>query len=823
MRTPAPGAWILLLLGFLPACGGGGGGGGSAPGSRSGGPLLLVRSSLGCDLTRGNERCRVFPNLPLVLTFNQDVDPSSVRRDTFSLRKVSGGGEAPGTFRVDGPRVSFLPSAEYSGKALSFGLEKGAEYELRIPAGGMRSAAGSTLASALGAVLEVRKGWGDPDGKPPAVSLLSPGKSPAPLDSLVVARFSEFVQPGPLVSGEGWTLEARRNPGDWEEIPAKGAVQFDQKERTTLLTLTPAGLLPSQGEVRVSLKSLVRDLSGKPLVPFSRTFSTSSYQGEPLVLEESFQDSTMLDPEASGANWAYGGNPGLRPGALGGPGVLGEFVAPRGKTLVIRTEDSLWGGDRTHSGRPIRVRSGDFFFQRFEIPEDAKVVFQGPNPVRIFVAGDAVIRGALICDGENASPHDGHPYVPRGGKGGEGGPGAGAGGEGGGQPLFSRFSGFPGQDVWAPLGHPRRKEALGTGGAGAPGCPPSGKTKEVRYEKIQGHWVCRQVAAGGGGGSLFLPGTAGEVLSVLHPSLNAGSPGKAGRVFPVLPLVQGVSSQELFLLGGAGGGGGGTHPYGNEKNIWGMVDWRSAGGGGGGGGALLLRAGRDIWIGGKGLVSSRGGSGSSKNQHFAAPGGGGSGGGILFQCAGSFFLGGKIDVSGGEGGVLKDPASGLEVKGGRGGPGFFRLETNPPFPVSLLKGLTPKEVRVAGAAGKLSDTDPVTSARSQVYRTKASMPRFQAYVLRVREGKSVKTYSDDPSRGTLPVPGITPVFLVFQGVEEREGKDPKYLPWGPTLASLAPSGGIVPNGFRFVISLDKSLLPAGTDLVVLDLKVYYLP
>ncbi len=822
MRTRVLGV-LVLTLGLLPSCGGGGGGGGSAPGSGAGGALVLVRSSLGCDLTRGNERCRVAPNLPLVFTFNQDVDPTSVTDRSLFLRKSGGTEKAQGTFLVQGPKVSFLPSVRWTGKALAFGLEAGVEYELRIPAGGLRSAAGASLAADLGALVEVSKAPADPDGKAPQASLLSPDKSPAPLDSLVVVRFSEFVRPQALLDGSGWTLEGRRGQDPWVEIGARAEVRFDQKERTTQLTLTPGGLFPSQGEIRITLKKEIQDLSGRALAPWSKTLPTGASGGKPLVLEENFQDSSMADPEATGAAWAYGGNPGLRPGRLGGPGILGEFVAPRGKTLVIRTEDSTWPGTRTHSGLPIRVRSGAFFFQRFEIPEDSKVIFQGTNPVRLYVAGDAVIRGELICDGEDAAPYDGHPYVPRGEEGAQGGPGGGRGGQGGGQPVFSRVKGFPGQDVWAPLGHPRWKEAQGTGGAGAPGFPESGSGKDVRYEQVQGKWICRQVAAGGGGGSLFLPGTAGKVVSVLNPSLNRGAPAKPGRVFPVLPLVQGVSSQDLFLLGGAGGGGGGAHPYGNEKNIWGMVDWRSAGGGAGGGGALLIRAGRDIWIGGKGLVSSRGGSGATKNKHFAAPGGGGSGGGILFQCAGSFFLGGKIDVSGGKGGVLKDSASGLEVRGGDGGPGFFRLETDPPFAVALLKGLVPKEVRVSGAVGKLADSDPVTSARSLVYRTKASMPRFLAYELRVREGKTLKTYSDDPARGIQPVPGVTPVFLVFQGVKVEKGKDPQYLPWGPTLAGISSVGGVAPNGVRFVLSLDRSLLPPGTNLVVEDLKIFYLP
>ncbi len=822
MRTRSLGV-LVLVLAFFPSCGGGGGGGGAAPGSGGGGPLVLVRSSLGCDLTRGNERCQVAPNLPLVFTFNQDVDPASVTEQTFSLRKSGGTEKARGMFQVQGPKVTFLPSVEWKGKALAYGLEAGKEYELRIPAGGLRSAAGVSLAAGLGALVEVAKGPADPDGKAPRASLLSPDKSPAPLDSLVVVRFSEFVRPETLLDGSGWTLEGRRGGEAWREIAARPEVRFDQKERTTQLTLTPGGLLPSQGEIRLSLKKVIQDLSGRALAPFSKILPTSSFSGNPLVLEERFRDSSMEDPEATGASWAYGGNPGLRPGRLGGPGILGEFVAPRGRTLVIRTEDSSWPGSRTHSGRPIRVRSGAFFFQRFEIPEDSKVVFQGTNPVRIYVAGDAVIRGELICDGRDAKAHDGHPYVPLGEEGALGGPGGGRGGQGGGQPIFSRIAGFPGQDAWVPLGHPRWKEARGTGGAGAPGFPESGKGKDVRYEKVGEKWLCRQVAAGGGGGSLFLPGTAGRVVSVLNPTLNQGPPSKPGRVFPVLPLAQGVSSQDLFLLGGAGGGGGGAHPYGNEKNIWGMVDWRSAGGGAGGGGALLIRAGRDIWIGGKGLVSSRGGSGATKNQHFAAPGGGGSGGGILFQCAGSFFLGGRIDVSGGKGGVLKDSSSGLEVRGGDGGAGFFRLETDPPFSVALLKGLLPKEVRVSEAVGKLADSDPVTSARSLAYRTKASMPRFLSYELRVREGKSLKIYSDDPARGILPIPGVTPVFLVFQGVRIEEGKDPQYLPWGPSLKGLSPAGGVAPNAVRFVLSLDRSLLPPGTDLVVEDLKIYYLP
>lgn len=641
---------------------------------------------------------------------------------------------------------------------------------------------------------------------------------PADPSTAVVVEFNRLMDPAPFQDREAASLWFKRGELPWTELDLRREAEEDVALGRSRLRFSTDALLPASAGLKVVLTARVRDRQGNPLSPRELEFATADPAGSLLFLEERFLDGSMADPEAGGLDWAAAG-PGLRPGRLGGPGVLGEFVAPPG-TTVVRTEESAWPAAQTLIGQEIRVSNGLFFFQRLEVPADSTLRFAGSYPARLFVAGDLVVHGKILADGEEAAPTEGGQSTPRGGEGGHGGPGGGRGGPGGGQPLFSRVQGFAGAGLAVPPGHPDGHLAAACGGRGAPGHPASGLSQDLLFG---GDDRCRMAAAGGGGGSAFALGQAGSVLQAPEPfAANTGAPGLPGEAFPFLPLRPGLPGEVQFLLGGAGGGGGGAHPFLHLRDPFGLVAWHAAGGGGGGGGALQVRAGGRILVGAGGLLSARGGGGSDRNTLFSSPGGGGSGGSVLLQAGDALLLAGTLDVRGGPGGRLVDAAEGLEVAGGRGSHGFCRVESDPRLALGALGTIEPAPGEEA--SGLLEERDPVTSGRSRVYRARALSPRYVRFELDVQEGLLRRLYSDDPALGVVPAWGATPVGIAFQGVRlDREGRVLSYLPWCGALSALTVPGQPAPDALRFAIWLDTGQNPGLQPFEVHSLRIYYRP
>jgi hypothetical protein len=196
------------------------------------------------------------------------------------------------------------------------------------------------------------------------------------------------------------------------------------------------------------------------------------------------------------------------------------------------------------------------------------------------------------------------------------------------------------------------------------------------------------------------------------------------------------------------------------------------------------------------------------------------GGTLLFQCAGAAVVGGTISVLGGYGGELDLPSQDIRIKGGNGADGFCRFETPTALPLAALSGLWPAPR--AESAGTLTEEDLVTTARSTVYDVGNLFPDYTHYRLTVRVGQNTAVFSDDPALGTMPVVGITPVAIWFQGVILDQDRQPlSYLPWDSTPGGMAPVRTVLPQGFRFTIQLDRGLLPPGTRLEVVKLEVFH--
>ena len=84
------------------------------------------------------------------------------------------------------------------------------------------------------------------------------------------------------------------------------------------------------------------------------------------------------DDLASAGPWTGG----LRPGRLGGRGLLGDFDPTLGTAdgpnrFVFDTDDQLIPGSHTLTGNDIRITDGVFEFASFVIPAGVTVAFRG--------------------------------------------------------------------------------------------------------------------------------------------------------------------------------------------------------------------------------------------------------------------------------------------------------------------------------------------------------------------------------------------------------------------------------------------------------------
>jgi hypothetical protein len=369
---------------------------------------------------------------------------------------------------------------------------------------------------------------------------------------------------------------------------------------------------------------------------------------------------------------------------------------------------------------------------------------------------------------------------------------------------------------------------VGSGGRGSranPETAPAGITYSLSG------LFSRQLAAGGGGGSLYrTPGSPGAVTDFdpLSPG-DRGADAPAGTLVFGPPMTPVVRSSLQFLVGGSGGGGAGLNPYSSVKAR--PDDWRSGAGGAGGGGALLLRAGGSLGMSPEGRILARGGSCFATVFATApSPGGGGSGGSVILQAGAlsSPVLTGLIDVSGGKGGFVHDPTTnqprGYRSAGGDGGPGYVRVEVaRQQLEVSELGTVLPAaDAHNVGILDETNDADPITGARSLWYSTdRLFPPEYVRFEIEALIGGVPRVFSDDPSKGEQPRLASTPVVFYLQSaqVDSRLEPDPITMSgWVTTMQALNQQRG---NGFRFVLLFDRSILGPATSLEVQRVRVLF--
>ncbi len=763
-------------------------------------------------------------NVPITVRFNRPLEPGSVTPLSFSL-KTTDGKPASGRVSVQGEKIVFSPDVKFVNGKVQFGFIKGATYVLTIPGvaqgSAVRAVGGEPLHRGFTWELNTNLDPIDFNNSPPKMSLKvpvihDPKKDKARLDTIIVLQFDEIVMPNEVIDPANITFEVEV-PGYSQRLPLEGRREagVDLETGGTYLRFTPSRLLPSLSKVWITANpKKIHDVVGKELDPSTAvlSFLTEDGAGYRASVVEKFADQAHLDKDGSGALWGGGS---LKPGRLGGSGLLGDLEVKSG-TMILNTDNQVFDASRTLTGKSITVQDGVFRFSRLFVAAGATLKLTGSHPARILVRGVCRIEGKVDLSGQDGPVTDGSSGIRTGGAGGKGGPGGAAGGKGGSQTNFGVVDGGNGGDLLVPPGHPRASQASGTGGKGSPAHPAGADPKKVAY-----HWyssMSQQVAGGGGGGGFMVAGSGGSSKVNLAPYSDAGPGGSGGKAFPLLPLSTTTASSLQLLVGGSGGGGAGIHPAGSYTGM--TPQWHVGAGGGGGGGALLLQAGGDLSLGTGGSILSKGGAGGKpKAGTDASPGGGGSGGSVLLQVQGAVKLQGRVDVSGGAGASNTGSYLGYKSYSGAGAPGFIRLEHDPVIPYTSLTGFVP-------AAGKdntglLQEKWPVTGVESTWYNTMQVKVKWLHFEVKVKEGAKVVTYSDDSSLGTLPVLGSTPVAFFLQGTRlDQAGKPGALSRWvekAADLNSFSPS----PLAIRFILVLDTSKLPSGQDMEVQEVKVVY--
>ncbi|QDU68773.1 Ig-like domain-containing protein [Engelhardtia mirabilis] len=581
-------------------------------------------------------------------------------------------------------------------------------------------------------------------------------------------------------------------------------VQSLALKRTTVI-FTPEAGFPSAGSdgdeprrIVVSLPPTITDLGGNNLANAGTlSFTTQPGTATQEVLAATFaqgdetldlaRSSVVHDPlyEAlsGGGEVLFTGR--LLRGLGGGSGRLGDLLIPSGTELVLSTGPAIptrfgpaltngavfedgqlvaydvaaqivdggaypadWadnGIDGDGPGQTVAtVVDGVFEFASLTIEPGARLRLVGERGARIFVRGDADIRGGVFAHGSAALDHD--ALVGFGGAGGSGGPGGGAGGDGGDRALvsaeFVAKGGYPhafGSEVIVDgaVGGGRGGAqpsgaddfGAGTGGRHFPELLPGPTSTELGDFEANKTCATTQVGTPGGGGTFALAGGA--------PTYATPMPFDGVPVGPLLEspsaslapvgVVQLDPDAGGSLAGGAGGGGGGMGialsqlaaqpvtclPIPGFDLFISIYRDASGAGGGGGGGAMQLQVGHRLDL--RGVLAFAGGDGGSADggvttdaARTAAPGGGGSGGALLLQAFDLELAGfpGLLDVQGGEGG-RNDFSGSL---GGAGAPGILRLENSAWLAGALPAGVASAEPleldEVAGSVLPFLGTEP---------------------------------------------------------------------------------------------------------------------
>src|SRR5690606_11809145 len=324
-----------------------------------------------------------------------------------------------------------------------------------------------------------------------------------------------------------------------------GELRLENLLPVTLPIASPGRIaIPVPGDTQLIRTTLwwqaLHQSFGSTTLQFSNEVALRVTSKTVRTIVEPFNSDAKVDRERSGGIWGGGS---VRPGALGGSGILGSFDATIGEqigpnTWLWSTDAMTIPGSHTRTGRPITVTGGNFEFSDLFVPAGQTVQFRGSKPAVLRVRGQARIAGRLAVDGVDADPDfdataklvlghwvaaDGQPGTAGGAFGGAGGSGAnGCDGLG----SDPRFSGRAGENLVIPASSGYASLGAGTGGAGGPLFPASGLHADVEFNLFKA--ITGQLA-GGGGGAAFLgvgaPGRALATFTTAGSDLGPDAPG----------------------------------------------------------------------------------------------------------------------------------------------------------------------------------------------------------------------------------------------------------------------------------------------------------
>lgn len=411
------------------------------------GTLELTHCSLGCS----SGTCSVntiATNEDIILTFNRDVDPTSVTLTSIRIIEETTGLTPFVQFLVDGPEVIIRPVLIETGVGVTFGFVDRGQYRIQLVAEPeshvVRGLGGVGNRSELNCVIRT-EGVSDPVPGPPIVTVTpSDGTQVSTQEFDIVCEFNDLMNKSQLVNpetGEGsgikvyLDIEGLADPapvlGTWE-------VLYDQEALTTTASFTsltpyPGTTIEQARSVLVEFEPGLSDLANQRLAnPQPVTIHLPSVTASPGAFSESFADTDQLDPSRSvnglwsppaipaldsGIDFASGTNHG------GGSGVLG-LLAPAvdvvfdtdGMTFDPTTSPSEWRDSTgaviyepdeswsTLDGQPFTVAPGEpFQFAAIAIPDGVTIRTKGSHPLRLLARGKAEVKGGISIAGASGA------------------------------------------------------------------------------------------------------------------------------------------------------------------------------------------------------------------------------------------------------------------------------------------------------------------------------------------------------------------------------------------------------------------------------------
>ena len=398
------------------------------------GQLQILSCSLSCGGGAGGTQIscglnQVAVNETIVLDFSQEIDITSVTKNTFQVVDIATGKTPSGTFVLapgNAKRLIFRPGLTFDATGSPvFGLEQQHSYQVLVR--GTAQDSGGNFITSKGGKKNLSRlfctvtasGIQDPIPGPPTLTAtmdvitatdpmtgevtetqsqnLSTGqtlndvwnKSPLRL------TFNDIMNPATLVnpiSGTSPTIKVAIDPdgntldaGDQVSVFGTFTINLDQNNLQTSVIFTPSGGWPSSGsgaiprKIVVTVPPTILDFGGNAVAnPGKRVFVPEFIPFTPVLLPnggEQFISTQLRDDASTGALW---GNGKLLRAKGGGSGELGPLVVTIANSPYILDTDSttfssnsmlfVGPGDPTPGTAPSKtVTDGVFEFSRLAI------------------------------------------------------------------------------------------------------------------------------------------------------------------------------------------------------------------------------------------------------------------------------------------------------------------------------------------------------------------------------------------------------------------------------------------------------------------------